>query len=214
MARVEIPTEDSLYLQWIENFAATATTNATALGLTSGQTTMLNAMATSFANNYAASQASKIATKGLVATKNDSRTASEELFRSTAKFVNANPNVPTGLKADLGINPSPVPSGPVVTPTFLNVVGYENGDNVVTWKRTGNATGTAFVLEVKMDSASPWTILATATKVKFVHTGQIPGQRISYRVYAQRGNFQSSPSAAVSVYDETESPVLTLHEAA
>lgn len=214
MSRVDIPNDDALFLQWIDNFSKEAAANATALGLTTGQTTTLTTLSADFATAYSASQTGKVTAKGLVATKNTMRLASEAQFRSIAKVINANPNIASGLKADLGINMTPAFSGPVVTPTNLVVTGYENGENVLVWNRSGNAKGTAFVVEAMVGEAASWSMISTVTKLKFVHTGQIPGQKVSYRVYAKRGDFQSSPCASVPVYDNNETPVLMLKTAA
>lgn len=214
MSRVLIPADDALFLQWVENFATEAVANATALGLTTGQTTTLTSLATAFGNAYAASQASKVTTKSLIGGKDAMRSACEGQFRSVAKVINADVNISATLKGELGISIGPSPSNPVTWPSNLTVVGLENGVNSLRWKRNGNAKGTIFIIESKSEDAANWTILTSLTALKYDHMGQVPGVRVSYRISAKRGNVQSAPCAAVSVYDETETTVLVLNQAA
>lgn len=214
MSAVQIPNKDAEYRTWLNNFATVAAANATALDLTTGQTTQITALATAFTNAYIASEAGKANLKGLISTKDGMRGASQDQVRSVAKLINANPNIPSQLKADLGINVSPAPMGPVVIPSDLVVNGSQSGVNTLTWKRNGNAYGTNFLIEYKPEGASSWTMLTSVTSVRFEHMGQTPGAQVAYRVSAKRGSVQSAPTPAAIAYFVGEAPVLTLHEAA
>lgn len=214
MSAVQIPNKDADYRTWLDNFATVALANATALDLTTGQTTQITALTTAFKNAYIASEAGKANVKGLISTKDGMRQASESQVRAVAKLINANPNIPSQLKADLGINVSPTPLGPVVTPANLVVNGTQNGVNTLSWKRNGNAYGTSFLIEYKPEGAGTWTMLTSVTRVRFEHMGQTPGAQVAYRVSAKRGSSQSAPTPATIAYYVGEASVLTLHEAA
>ena len=214
MSTYNIPDQDALYQQWITNFATVAAANATELGLSTGDTTAMTTQSAGFTTAYNNSQTTKNTLKSRIASKNNKRTSSEALFRTYAKQINANSSISDELKAQLGITITPSVVGPVVPPIDLVVTGYETGVNKLAWKRNGNAQGTAFIIESKPETSGVWTIINVCTATKFDHTGQVPGQRVSYRISAKRGNSQSVPCAPVSVYDDAVPPVLTLHEAA
>lgn len=214
MSRVSIPTQDSLFGPWITTFASVATANFTALNMTSSQALQLTGLATAFTTAYEDSQAQKALAQGAVANKDEVRAIAQASFQAAGKFVNANNNVPTPLKAELGITVTPSEIVAVSPPTDLVAVGYDTGYNKLVWKRGGNTPGTAFVIECRIGSAIDWNFVSMTTKTKFVHTGQTPGVQITYRVYAQRDDLQSMPSNMAVLYDPEESSVITLKEAA
>lgn len=214
MSYVKIPDQDSLYQQWIENFATVAAANAVALGLDTGDTSVMTALSNVFETAYNTSQTSKLTAKSHVAAKDTARANSQGVFQMYAKQINANAGVTNALKASLGITVAPSTSGPVVVPTELTVIGYETGVNALAWKRNGNAKGTAFIIEVKPVDGGVWTMITTCTNLKFDHTGQTPGVRLAYRVSAKRGSSQSVACAPVVVYEDVEPPVLMLQQAA
>lgn len=215
MSAVQVPSKDAEYRTWLDNFATVALANATALDLTTGQTTQITALATAFTNAYIASEAGKANLKGLISTKDGMRGASESQVRSVAKLINANPNIPSQLKADLGINVLPTPIGPVAIPANLVVNASQSGVNTLAWKRNGNAYPTTFLIEYKPEGASTWTMLTSVTRTRFEHMGQTPGAQVAYRVSAKRGSVQSAPTpAAIAYFVGGEETVLTLHQAA
>lgn len=215
MSAVQIPSKDAEYRTWLNNFATVALANAAELDLTTGQTTNITALSTAFTNAYTASQAGKASLKGMISTKDNMRKASEELIRSVAKLINANDNISDQLKADLGINVLPTPVGPVAVPEDLVVHTFQSGVNALSWKRNGNAYGTTFLIEYQLPGSSTWTILTSATSVRYDHEGQVAGQQIAYRVSAKRGTIQSGPSnVAIAYFAGSETSVLSLHEAA
>lgn len=214
MVTENIPDKDALFSQWVLNFSSVATANATILGLTSGETSMFNALANAFEDAYDESQAAKVTAKAKVGQKDSIRNSCEPIFRKAAKMIGANSNVTAELKGDLGLKVTPTPVSPIVPPAELSVTGYANGDNVLVWKRNGNSTTTMFMIEAKAGTAANWSLVDSTKRTRYTHAGQTPGVEVKYRVYSKRGEVNSSPSNQASVYDNTETSVLTLKQAA
>lgn len=214
MAGENLPSKDAEYAPWLINFASVATANATLLNLTSGQTTTL----TSFANAFQAAQvdslAKKAASKGATAIKKGLRATTEDLYRPTAKLIAANPNIPADLKAELGLSVEPVVAGPVAPAANLVAEGLSTGENVLRWKRNGNTSTTIFRIEARFGTSMTWTFVANSSRVRFIHEGQTPGVQVRYRIISQRGMLQGSPSNDAVVYDNGETEVFTLKQAA
>lgn len=213
MASENIPGSDDAFASWIINFASVATANATLLNLTSGQTTNMTVLSTAFDNARIDSTAAKAASKGATTVKRNLRKANEELFRSVAKVITVNSEITPTLKAELGLNTTPVPVGPVAPATELSVTGYANGDNVLVWKRNGNASSTTFQIEAQFGSSTDWMMVGTSTKVRFTHAGQTPGVQVRYRIVSMRGGQLSSPSNTAYVYGSAPVEVFNLKAA-
>lgn len=214
MTTENIPTKDALYSQWVLNFASVATANATILGLSSGQTSMFNALANAFEDAYDESQAAKVTSKAKTGQKDALRKSSETVFRNAAKMIGANMDVTAELKGDLGLKTTTTPVSPINPPTDLSATGYANGGNVLKWKRNSNSKRTTFLIEARIGSSINWTFVAVTTKTTFTHAGQTPGQQITYRVIAQRAESQSLPSNLAVVYGPESAEVVTLPLAA
>lgn len=214
MSRVDIPSQDAYFGPWITNFASVATANITALNMTSSQALQLTGLATAFSTSFDDTAEAKTNLASKVATKNTTRLVAEESFRAAAKFVNANNNVSSGLKAELGISMSPSPAGPVATPLDLTATGFSNGAVKLAWDRAGNAGGTAFLIEAKYGLSTVWSFVAMTTRAKYTHSNQTPGNQITYRVTAQRDGIQSEPSDIAVLYQVSEVETFTLKQAA
>ena len=87
-------------------------------------------------------------------------------------------------------------------PTNLVAYGTDIGINLLSWNRNGNKANTTFIIEAKIGAATTWQIVGTATKAEFKHTGQTPGQKVSYRVLARRPAGDSDFSNTAVVYDD------------
>lgn len=214
MSYDSIPSKDDQYGPWIINFASVATANATLLNLSVGQTSTLTGLATAFENAQITNTAAKLAAKGAASAKRGMRQASEDQFRVTAKVINANPNIPSTLKSELGINVTPTPVGPVVPPIDLTAVGYANGQNRLKWKRGTNAPNTGYLIEASYGDSGEWSFVAMSTATRYTHMDQTPGVKVTYRVISQRAGVQGGSSNEAIVYGVGSAPVLTLHEAA
>lgn len=214
MTTENLPRKDALYSQWVLNFASVATANATLLGLSSGQTSMFNALANAFEDAYDESQAAKVTSKAKTGQKDAVRQSSETVFRNAAKMIGANMDVTAELKGDLGLKTTTTPVAPINPPTELSATGYANGDNVLVWRRNGNSKGAMFMIEAKAGTAANWSLVDSTNRTRYTHANQTPGLEIKYRVYSKRGEVSSSPSNQASVYDTSETPVFTLSQAA
>lgn len=214
MGPVNIPDQDAMYLEWIENFAAIASVNAAELGFSTDDVEAMEDLAEKYREAYEASNKARIAALSASSTKRDAREESEELFRSMARRANANDSIPPQIKAKLGMGIQKAGPSPVTTPDNLVVVGNALGINRLSWQPNGNSRSVAYIIEYREQGQSEWRMLTTTTSLKYQHTGQIPGQRIAYRVSAKRSNVQSSPCAAVSVYDGLRSGPALLTQAA
>lgn len=214
MTTENIPAKDALYGQWVLNFASVATANATILNLSSGQTSMFNALANAFEDAYEESQAAKVTAKAKVGQKDSIRRSSETVFRNAAKMIGANMDVTAELKGDLGLKTTTTPVAPINPPTDLSATGFANGGNILKWKRNGNSKNSTFLIEARIGSSINWTFVAITTKTTFTHSGQTPGQQITYRVISQRAETQSLPSNLAVVYGPESAEVFSLPQAA
>lgn len=201
MGPVSIPNQDAMYLQWIENFAVKAAANAAELGFSDEEIEAMSELAEQYAEAYEASHKARVAALSASGTKREARERSEEVFRAMARRANANETIPAGLKGQLGMGIQKAPPSPVSTPDNLVVSGDEIGVNRLSWSPNGNSRSVSYIIEYRPHGQSDWQILTATSTLKYQHTGQIPGQRVSYRVSAKRSNTQSSPCASVSVYD-------------
>lgn len=214
MSRVIIPESDSMFNVWADNFATVAAANATDLGLTTGQTTTMTALATLFNTDFLANEVAKLAAKSAVGAKDSTRFSTEGYMRNIAKVINADSNIPNALKASLGISITPSSPGTVNVPMSLEVLSTVEGVNQLNWKANGNKQTTTYILEYRLPGESAWVYLTSLTAKKFDHTGQIVGQQVSYRVSAKRGSIQSVPSMAVTAYVDSVPELTIFSEAA
>ncbi len=197
-----IPSPDLEYKGWITRFAKLCETNETELGLTPEQVLTIQEQSAEFKSLCDLTFEKKKQLQGIVAAKDQVRRTSTETARAIAKQIKANPAVGPGLLGKLGIV-QPRTSGPLVMVKKLVVTGTSNGVNSLTWDRNGNAQGTVFLIESKLEGASDWNFVAAVTKATFQDTNQIPGQTKYYRVKASRSGKTSNPSAPAVIYSQT-----------
>lgn len=197
-----IPGPDAQYNDWGQNFSVVCAGSAVALGLSGPELTEINDAANEFNEAYTTSETAKNAARGAVAMKDESRVSTTEVFRRFARQFLADPNVPSSLLAELGLNVGSGSSGPVQVPTELSAVGYDNGENKLRWNRNGNAANTVFVVEARVGNTGEWFFVDVTTKTRFTHDGQTPGTEVFYRVYAQRAGSQSGYSNIAVVYSD------------
>lgn len=111
-------------------------------------------------------------------------------------------NIPQSLKSIAGITaPDVVPTSSVPTvPLDCAVQPNANGINLVKWNRNGNRQGTQFIVEFRVGETGAWQIAGIVTAAKFAHTGRTPGERVYYRVRAQRAGLSSANSNEAVAY--------------
>ncbi len=96
---------------WLTGVKNAAFPNQAALGLTPAQFAALEDAANDFAAAYAASEASKQVTTGLVVTKDEQRVVSEEVARELCQMILANPFNRSAVALAIPDMPVPLPSG-------------------------------------------------------------------------------------------------------
>lgn len=127
-----------------------------------------------------------------------------EMAESRNKVIKADKAISIPLKASLGINvdTSNAVSSPLVPPSELVVVGFDNGINKLSWKRNGNARWTQFLIEFRTGETGAWQVLDAVTATRYEHAGQTPGIKVYYRVYAKRSNQKSGNSNVAVAYGQ------------
>lgn len=198
MGSSNIPDNDAMYMQWIRNFANVAGSEASELGLTPGQVAELSALADTFSEAYLESQRYKILARAKVASKEDARQSSEEVFRNFAKLISNNFAVSDALKERLGMNAHSAPPSPVKTPTELIIVCQPTGVNQLRWKPNGNSRTVTYIIESRPRDSREWTMIGVTSTLKFNHNVLGLGEALLYRVSAKRSKTQSVPCAPVS----------------
>lgn len=201
MSRVQVPKKDAQFANWAKKFAANAAVHAAELNLTPDQVEALTESVEQFRDAYDESQAAKAKAAGKVSTKDEMRRVCEDLIRPTARVINANPNIATDTKASLGINVTHTSVSPVECPTEVMASGYANGTNVIRWNRNGNAKNTTFLVEALYENKGPWSFVGITNKTKLVHSGQVPGRNVTYRVFAARDDKRSGSSGWGTIYE-------------
>ncbi len=201
---------------WLGNASTVINANLVTFGLTAADVTALNTAKTNLDSAMTNVQATVDAYHAAIKTRNAMLKAAGTTARATSKKVQANPALPVGLKAAAGFNVRKVPAKQLqpVSPSALVVMGDANGVNTLKWAGIGNKAGTTYQIEAMVYGASEFSLIGTATKRKFLHTGQMPGLQITYRVSAVRSTLISAPSNEAVVYRNGFQPRLTMAKAA
>jgi hypothetical protein len=98
-----IPSSDSDFDPWLQNFVDYAAANGAALGLTPAQITSVQAVHADWGVKYPASITAQAAGNSAVQAKNDSRSGAEELVRSLVGMMQASTAVTDAQRQALGI---------------------------------------------------------------------------------------------------------------
>lgn len=194
-----IPGGDTQLDAWLDNFLKQCETYEAELGLDSGSIGTISTLKTAFETSLGNVVTAKEELKGLVSIKGEDRAEIVSLVRSFARQWKNDPTIPSNILNALGIVTSST-SGPVTMVTNLTANGCGDGDNMLTWNRNGNVSGTTFVIESRLNGTATWVFAGATTKASFTHTGQTPGQAIWYRVISTRGNFSAGPTQPVLLF--------------
>lgn len=204
-----LPDGENQFRTWFNNFIAQCSVYDAELGLSSQQFAELSGLNTTYATKLDANAAAKEALKASTTGKNNARQAASQSIRSYAKLWKSNPAIDPEILNKLGIVGSTT-SGPVTIVTNLTVNGCSDGVNKLTWNRNGNAQGTNFIIESKVQGSANWFFTASTTKSSFNHTNQIPGEQIWYRVISTRAGVNAGPCTPASAYPNTGDTELKL----
>ena len=199
-----IPTSDTIYQDWLANFISVANTNLVSLGLLATEISPLSTEKTSFDTAITDLQTRKAAMKSATQTKDTLKKSTIAKARALVKRIQAKAEVTNALKAQLQITVpgnAPVPPEIPFPPTDLvaNIIGA--GSYELTWKRNGNSTNTLFAIEAIIGTAIDFSQIYVTTKASYIHAGNPPGIKITYRVKGQRGEIQGPPSNHAVVND-------------
>lgn len=204
-----LPREDSQLQNWLDNFFTTCTKYDDVLGLDVDQLTAINQQITGFDTGMTNVTATKATAKAAVTSKNTAKSTISSTVRTYAKQFKADPSIPAAVLSELGIVAN-TGNGPVVTVSSLTVIGCDDGVNKLKWDRNGNASGTLFIIEYKLQGQANWGIAGAVTKSSFDHVDQEPGQTVYYRVVSTRGGQTSNPTSTVVAYGNTSGPGLSV----
>ncbi len=197
-----LPSKDSDLQFWATNFIKVATDNLAALGLVAADLTNVSSDKTNLDSSISNNKTKQAEAKSAAENKRNVRKKFETDARIVVRKIQANPTIPSDLKAKLGItvkdsHPSPLnPISPKDAIANPNV----NGTNKISWDRNGNPQGTIFIVESQEKLGDNWVLIGTTNKTSFEHLHQQPGKSKYYRVRAQRNDVTSEPSNETVVY--------------
>ena len=197
-----IPAKDGDLRTWLNNFSAACQARAGVLGLDPAELAEIADAAELFGDALELRAQLAAQAKGASAGKQNQRNASIQTARRFAQEFQKNPAVTDALRGELGLSipgENPAPLRPQV-PTFLTAMAFSNGNHQLSWHRNGNVNGTQFIIEAQYGNAGLWEFVDVVTRTDYVHVDQIPGEMITYRVFAKRVNQRSGHSNEATVY--------------
>lgn len=192
---------DTELIGWLINFVTVASTEPAKYGLTNEQISNISSKSTVLSQKMLDRQGLEESLKSAVLALRTSRESVEPDISYLATIVKANQAISDADKQSLGIEPSKSPNYSAPTrPEELMVDGFQDGRNVLKWKRGGNKPTTMFIIECKTGDDNNFVYVDSTTQTSFEHKGQTPGVRCAYRVKAKRGNEESTYSNEAVVY--------------
>lgn len=192
---------DAEFIGWMMNFVTVATVDPPKYGLTSEQVTNISTKANAFAEKMLQRQTLEEAVKAAVLAQKTSRDSVEPDASYLNTIIKANSAVSDSDKQALGIEPNKPPTfEPPTRPEDLMANGYQDGRNVLKWKRNGNKPNTTFIIECKAGEETAFSFVDTTMSTTFEHKGMTPGMRCAYRVKAKRSGEESTYSNEAVVY--------------
>ncbi|MCE9559831.1 MAG: fibronectin type III domain-containing protein [Armatimonadetes bacterium] len=160
---------------------------------------------TAAASNYEGAYKDLIAAESAYRSAIEAKDAMKEAFGNVfSQYLTQSygmPSVTNATLASIGLDPKTV-RGPFISPTtpldfFVDV--FSNGYAKFRWKRNGNTSSTVFIIEAKIEDGA-WNLIWSGTRSKVELSGFAPGTEVSFRVYATKGDENSSPSNVVVIY--------------
>jgi hypothetical protein len=197
-----LPNKDSALSKWLDDFTGSLANYQSTLGITTAQMLQINQDKTTFQTALADVSAAKNTLKTNVTGKRTARQKAEDDVRALAKLIQGNPNATPTIKSALGLNPGNTPREHTlpVTPTVVTATAASNGVNTLRWHRNGNKPTTVFIVEAQIGDSTAWVQAGSTLKTTLALPGNVPGQRVNYRVIASRNERTSAPSETITVY--------------
>ena len=188
-------------LSWMSNFISVATIDPTRYGTNAEQITNLTTKRDDLAAKLFARQTADEAAKSAVVAQKASRQSGEPDCSYLNTVIKVNTNISDADKKAIGIEPNKSPSFTSPTrPEALVGNGFEDGRNLLRWKRSENKNTTLFIIECKKAEATEFTYLDATMETSYEHRGVTPGVRCIYRVKAKHGGEESTYSNEAAVY--------------
>lgn len=100
-----LPAKDAELLAWSSHFSTLITSEATSIGLTTGQCTAYSALHAAFSASLAVATNPVTRTRGTIADKDAKRAPLKAKARELARIINAFPSITNQQRIDLGLNP-------------------------------------------------------------------------------------------------------------
>lgn len=196
MAGTYYPYKDAEFSIWLGNFISVASVNAIELGLTTAEINVIKDMQISYTTYLADVEAKKAELAGAVETKDATKSNIIIDVRLLVNKIQAKPDVPTALKAQLGISTrdgGTQPAHPIAV-TDLVAKLTPDGSIELSWNRNGNSPTTNFMIEYIDETVNDWKLLDVVSKTTYLHKGHPLSIPIKYIVKARRVDEISSAS--------------------
>ncbi len=196
MPKSYYPTKDSELTIWMQNFTTVANANLATLGLVAADLTPITTLQPTYTSNLNDVEAKKASIAAAVETKDTTKTNMIKNMRVVVNKIQANPNVTTALKAQLGINTREGGSSPTnpIEPNELFAEIKTDGTVELSWNRNGNGPTTQFVIFAKVGAEINYRILDVVSRTTYNHIGISLAERIEYYIKARKNGIESGPS--------------------
>lgn len=196
MPKSYYPTKDSEFTIWLQNFTTVANANLVALDIVAGDLAPITTLQPTYTNNLNDVEAKKAALAGAVETKDATKATIIQNVRVVVNKIQANPDVTTALKAQLGISTREGGQYPLnpVEPNELVAEINVDGTIELSWNRNNNGPTTQFVIFAKIGNEANYRMLDVVTKTNYKHIGVTLAERIEYYVKARKNGVESGPS--------------------
>jgi hypothetical protein len=183
----------------------------TKYGLTPAQASALNTTAIAFSGDLTSVLTTHDAYTAAVRQKDADRRDLLNAVKTIQALVFSKPGLTAADIAAAGFAPHDSGSTAVVPvmPTDFVANPFANGTVSCSWKRAGNKPSVTFVVEASTDGSN-WTVVSLGNKTKVTLTGYTPGNTVSFRVVAARGELRSPASNVSTIYGEGSSAPLQI----
>ena len=200
-----LPRKDFDFQKWLDNFLVVANANLAVLGMNQEDLDSLNSSHRNLATTLVEVDQTRTAYLQATQQKEQFRNVANSEARSIVRRIQASPNVPATLKAEMNVTvrEARLPQPPPTAPTRLVAVGFDNGQHDLRWQRGENTLVTQYVIEAKTQDSRQWSKVDVVTATKYQHAGQPPGVKITYRIIARRSGKLSPPSNEFTLYEES-----------
>lgn len=142
--------------------------------------------------------------RAAVQTKKTNREILLDIVSMYAKKFYANTAIDNTELAAIGLSPRDTERTPVIpqTPQALVATPRVDGSVKLAWQRNGNPYGVTFVVEARAGGEGDWNSVKLTNRSSVVLQNYTPGAFVEFRVFATKGNLQSTASNVAVIYGE------------